>query len=883
MPSLTYNQQTSVDPAMTPADARGGQFTPAVGQAVEQLGREGGKLSADYQHLQYMQQEADGVAQLQKNISDGYKNFTESLDNWKSDPDIVQQNGSGLTDKLVGTYQGWSDQLVNQQTTPRLKRMAAEQSRTMGDHFFNQAHTWEVETNRAWRVNSVDESINTDASTLDAHPEMHDDLLKDKLGAIEALKGLHPADYIALSNKTRATYAEAASLGRARLDPQGTVNVLMGGQPLPSGSIQSRIAAGAKAAGVDPNTALAIVSRETGGTFDPTINNQAGSSAHGLFQTLSSTWNQYAPPGADPNNPDVQIAVGSKLTADNQAALTKALGRAPTPGELLAAHQFGLGGARALLKAPDALPFSSLVAQYDPKNAAATVQQNALTGMTVGDVKAQMDRQMASNMAKTAGFANAPAQGESAKVEDMPSYFQQLTPQGRQAILSHAQTLLHKDDSEAKMTLQARIKDTMSAYQRGDNPANPPQLGDYTALYPASVATRMYNDQVGWQQFGADVGAGKGLPYAEQQALLSARNASLNPSAEGYAESAQRVDALGKAFQWIDDQRKHDPIYYAQNMGGGLAKQLDFTNPDTLTGPLNARFIQADQISKSYATNYQPFSTGEAQQLGEVLNKAPTAQARQYLSSIAAAADTPEHFKAAMQQLAPNNPTLAVAGQLSQSWKPGQPDAASIILAGERILHPSKGDKEAEGKFTKIPLPEIGGQKGLRQNWEQQVGQAYGQNQQSSAQDFNAALAYYVGRVPPGEQSEQVNEKVWQEAIATVAPHTTHAGQPVLVPPGTNPAQFSNSVAKVWPTVMAAHGLDPAQYPSNAYPLVSLPDGSYAVASGTSTLYGADGNPVRFSLTDTAIKPVPAQNQDDTLPPAAMPKVNPPLAMKRTR
>ena len=282
MPSLVYNQQTDVQPATTPADAQGIHVNDAIGQGLEQLGRQGTQLASDINRIDYMRKEADGVAQLQKNISDGYRNFTGSMDQWKGDPNVVQQNGSGLTQKFVGTYDDWQSQLIEQQPTPRLKRMAAEQARTMGDHFFGQAHTWEIETNRAWRIGSVEESINTDAATIQTNPEMYQPLKDNKVQAIDELQGLHPLDHMNLRNKVNSVYAEAAFLGKTQKAPQYVVNTLTGTQPLAEGSVQKKIVDYANSKGVNPKYALAIAQFES--KMDPTQN---GSSTTGVVSSCS--------------------------------------------------------------------------------------------------------------------------------------------------------------------------------------------------------------------------------------------------------------------------------------------------------------------------------------------------------------------------------------------------------------------------------------------------------------------------------------------------------------------------------------------------------------------------------------------------------------------
>jgi hypothetical protein len=92
---------------------------------------------------------------------------------------------------------------------------------------------------------------------------------------------------------------------------------------------------------------------ESGG--DP---NAANGSHKGLFQFGNNEWSQYAPPGSLPSDPRAQMAAIVPYTEDHNRALSAALGRTPTAGELYLAHQQGVGGALKLLQNPDATPAS---------------------------------------------------------------------------------------------------------------------------------------------------------------------------------------------------------------------------------------------------------------------------------------------------------------------------------------------------------------------------------------------------------------------------------------------------------------------------------------------------------------------------------------------
>ncbi|HJU38192.1 MAG TPA: transglycosylase SLT domain-containing protein, partial [Tahibacter sp.] len=149
--------------------------------------------------------------------------------------------------------------------------------------------------------------------------------------------------------KTKEATAAAIVRGRVAADPS-TQAVALGGtvpqvKPTPAGNIQ----ADAAAAGVPPTVALAIANIES--RLNPNADNP-NSSAHGLFQLLDSTREQYSP-GADRGDVAAQSKAGVAYIADSYKALRQSLGREPQPHEIYMAHLFGQAGSQAILKAPD--------------------------------------------------------------------------------------------------------------------------------------------------------------------------------------------------------------------------------------------------------------------------------------------------------------------------------------------------------------------------------------------------------------------------------------------------------------------------------------------------------------------------------------------------
>jgi hypothetical protein len=141
-----------------------------------------------------------------------------------------------------------------------------------------------------------------------------------------------------------------------------------GGSP----SIDSIIEQAAATYGVPVDALRAVAQIESAN--NPLALNPA-SGAAGLFQFMPSTAAQYGL--SNPYNAAASADAAAHLMRDNQSALTRALGRDPTAGELYLAHQQGAGGAIALLTHPDESAVAALTPLYgSPSRAQAAIVQN---------------------------------------------------------------------------------------------------------------------------------------------------------------------------------------------------------------------------------------------------------------------------------------------------------------------------------------------------------------------------------------------------------------------------------------------------------------------------------------------------------------------------
>lgn len=155
----------------------------------------------------------------------------------------------------------------------------------------------------------------------------------------------HKADFSgikggdSLAENGRYTDAEAARIRQLKASGANTSANLSGGMP---SAIRDKIVAQAKAAGVDPDTALKMAAMESGGN----VNAVSKTGAIGLFQITGKTASGLGV--KDRFNEDQNIAGGIELTRQN-TALLKARGLPATPENLYMMHQLGPDAAKEVI------------------------------------------------------------------------------------------------------------------------------------------------------------------------------------------------------------------------------------------------------------------------------------------------------------------------------------------------------------------------------------------------------------------------------------------------------------------------------------------------------------------------------------------------------
>jgi len=165
--------------------------------------------------------------------------------------------------------------------------------------------------------------------------------------------------------------------------------VLKTSSKLPSNSVGKALGAAAQRHGVSPDVIASITKIES--NFNPRAKNP-NSSARGLGQFINSTGRQYGLKNDGSDSVQAQSDALARFTKDNINNLKSSLKRDPTPGEIYLAHFAGVGRAKAIGRASDKTPISSVLG---PK--AIRANKSILQGKTVGQVKAWANRKMGSS------------------------------------------------------------------------------------------------------------------------------------------------------------------------------------------------------------------------------------------------------------------------------------------------------------------------------------------------------------------------------------------------------------------------------------------------------------------------------------------------------
>jgi hypothetical protein len=366
-------------------------------------------------------------------------------------------------------------------------------------------------------------------------------------------------------------------------------------------------------------------------------------------------------------------------------------------------------------------------------------------------------------------------------------------------------------------------------------------------------------------------------PIAEQQKEVQERRAALDTNG-GTLRQAQNVARLDQAVKRNVQQLEQTPLIFNANRTGTDVPAVDVENlkDPAQVDALQSRVDTITAMRKTYGPLVQmkPLLPQEAAQLGARVQKADSASV---FAQLRAAVPNDEAYTAIMQQIAPDSPVKAYAGQIYGRTPPvtmkthlfgpneqtAQRQIAETIIAGENLINPSKQTTGSDGKPVKsLYVPD---KTFFDAAFAEAAGNAFIGNPDALSLAQQAAFAYYVGKSSLtgrlNAAGEPIDAGLMKEAMrATVGEKVNfHGNGDVLPPLGFDSDAFNNAVHAQYMAQMKARGIS-AEDAAGAFDSLGIMNirGQYVMTNGRGP-FSIKGKPIIIDLS----APTPASPESD--------------------
>lgn len=815
-----------------------------IGQGLQNLGNAGMQFAAAARH-----------AQSQAAIVDSLKGLTDDELNWTSKLkdafNGAANNGAGVTESVRADFNKYVQDKLSTVQDPALKKHMAEKYNSIDHKLGTTGYALEFKAADSDKYNKFEEQFRSLEQPVMSGQMRLDDAFK-QLDTTISNSGLAPDVRNQIVQHFRDRLTDSFNQGYVTRNPQGAKQQLEWSYGA-RGSYYDMTAKGES--NNDPNA----------------VNRLSGAS--GLFQFMPETW--AAARKANPDLPEnIKDATEAQqrqamewFTNGNAKAMTGDLGRNPTNGELRLAHYFGAKGAVALLGVDPNTKFDDLPSDFWRTQAGAKfsnetlLSQNPnLKGQTVGSIIGKYRQQFDNGVAPDPQFQYAI---KNTNPDKIPQW------------INVAQGEFNRQSAVARAQVENVIADHNTMFMQGLTVQTPLTSADFHRAYGDIEGPIKFNAYQQNMQFGQDVQSLKMMPAAQQAEFMAARRP--DPSLPNYAAQTTRYDALVKAVDTVNSQRSQDPIGWAINNGVGSIGQLNMSDASAFGQQLAARTGVAKSLQGTYGTPIALLTKTEQAGLNTAFQKMTSIEKGSYLEAIAKHVKDPEAYRAVMQQMAPDSPVTAMAGQLigkdyfvDQGWIKDTPisgkQVADLMLQGEALINPSKATKEENGRGAMFPMPH---DKDLRAEFMNQVGDAFRGNPEAADYAFQGVKAYYAGKsAQVGDYSGDINNggsARMKEAVQYVVGGVANPGGngKVLMPWGMSENKFITALAGKLHEKMAENGLAGTAYDEySLYKFQNWKDGQYLIQNNGEYMRGADGKPMVIDVNSAPT----AQGQPFALP-----------------
>ena len=429
--------------------------------------------------------------------------------------------------------------------------------------------------------------------------------------------------------------------------------------------------------------------------------------------------------------------------------------------------------------------------------------------------------------------------------------FDAATPEAQATFLRQADQIRRQQQAEYRTAIDSQVRDATAAYMRGVEFPNPPGEADFMAAYGVREGNQRYTEFRNTQVAGQYIGSFRNMPTSSITAYVNQLKPTPEQTGEGYASRAELFDQVSAAATKVISQRQNNPFNAAVDIG--VYKPISSNNPNDITAEVANRFSSQDRL-RELGINAPILSSEEAntlaqqvrgtqnvdqtikllQNMGETL---PAPAMRQVASAIAPSSAATAY--SALLLGTPDNqydntkPSIAYSQFIGYKPTMNKYDVSKVILAGDQLLNPTKGMKDAG--ITPVQLPS---EDKLKRAFDDQVGNAFANNPQARQLSYSlfksayAGIAYQSGDATM-TRTDAANSDVVEKAAqyATGGVYKGFNGGDVVMPFGMDKSTFKDRY-----TVAAQQALKDAGLNENAasnFTPVNIGNNQYRLVSGS--------------------------------------------------
>ncbi|HFI5662413.1 TPA: hypothetical protein ACGQ2V_005814 [Klebsiella michiganensis] len=429
--------------------------------------------------------------------------------------------------------------------------------------------------------------------------------------------------------------------------------------------------------------------------------------------------------------------------------------------------------------------------------------------------------------------------------------FDAATPEAQATFLRQADQIRRQQQAEYRTAIDSQVRDATAAYMRGVEFPNPPGEADFMAAYGVREGNQRYTEFRNTQIAGQYIGSFRNMPTSSITAYVNQLKPTPEQTGEGYASRAELFDQVSAAATKVISQRQNNPFNAAVDIG--VYKPISSNNPNDITAEVANRFSSQDRL-RELGINAPILSSEEAnalaqqvrgtqnvdqtikllQNMGETL---PAPAMRQVASAIAPSSAATAY--SALLLGTPDNqydntkPSIAYSQFIGYKPTMNKYDVSKVILAGDQLLNPTKGMKDAG--ITPVQLPS---EDKLKRAFDDQVGNAFANNPQARQLSYSLFKSAYAGiAYQSGDASMTRTDAANSDVVEKAAQYATGGvykgfnGGDVVMPFGMDKSTFKDRY-----TVAAQQALKDAGLNENAasnFTPVNIGNNQYRLVSGS--------------------------------------------------